>query len=87
MLTWSMQAGLLAQAKSPYVARISCLTVSSTQHLLLCGDNGGSIMAFGLPQDLKPGSGVLLYNLRSPGVGISDWMIRLCGLLRTGTHC
>lgn len=44
-----MQVKLLAEAKSPYVARITCLQVSHSQRLLLCGDAGGSVFAFALP--------------------------------------
>lgn len=52
-LPWSAQVNLLAEAKSPYVARITCLEVSHSQNLLLCGDAGGSVFAFALPAGSK----------------------------------
>ena len=45
------QVNLMAEAKSPYVARITCLEVSIDKSLLLCGDAGGSVIAFALPTD------------------------------------
>ena len=79
-----MQADLLAVGKSPYVARITCLEVSLNQQLLLCGDTGGSIIAFAIPQAVRTPSHPTGRNAM-PGSSARCFLIAQSDMANSGT--